>query len=137
MCLPSQQRYTAGFLGDGWIIYCAPGIYEEEGSIEVRARNVSIVGASIRSTFIHPTSATEYNTMFLVDSGFYLTNFTIAGLKADNDVGADSTVYSDLSADYVVVDKNSDHGLPSRQAFVVALRKGSVIRKSPPHMPYL
>ena len=120
-----------GFLGDGWIIYCAPGIYEEEGSIEVRARNVSVVGASIRSTFIHPTSATEYNTMFLVDSGFYLTNFTIAGLKATDDLGAVSTVYSDLSADYVVVDSNAVHGLPSKQAFVVALRKGSVIRKSP------
>ena len=122
---------TAGLLGDGWIIYCAPGIYEESATIEVRARNLSIVGASIRSTFIHPTSATEYNTMFVVDSGFYLNNFTIAGLKATNDVGAAQTVYSNISSDYKVVDPDAEHGLPSQQAFVVALRKNSVIRKSP------
>ena len=118
---------ASGFLGDGWIIYVAPGVYKEEASIPVRARNLSIVGASIRSTFIHPTKETETNSMFLADSGFYLSNFTIAGLKA-------SGVRGDGG-----VDPDPVYGLPSTQSWVVEFRKAGqppgapapVIRKSP------
>ena len=108
-----------GFLGDGWIIYCAPGVYQEESSIVVKARNLSIVGASMRSTFIHPTTATQLNTMFKVDSGFYLTQFTVAGLKA---AGARGTS---------TIDPDPTTGLPAQQAFVCEFRPGCIIRKSP------
>ena len=118
---------ASGFLGDGWIIYVAPGVYKEEASIAVRARNLSIVGASIRSTFIHPTPETETNSMFLADSGFYLSNFTIAGLKASGTRGDGG------------VDPDPVYGLPPTQAWVVEFRKAGqpagapapVIRKSP------
>jgi len=109
-----------GFLGDGWIIYCAPGVYEEQAPIEIRARNLSIVGASIRSTFIHPSTATETNSMFLVDSGFYLSNFTIAGLKASGTRGGSGSV-----------DPDPVYGLPQTQAWVAEFRQGAIIRKSP------
>lgn len=108
-----------GFLGDGWIIYCAPGVYQEESSIVVKARNLSIVGASMRSTFIHPTTATELNTMFKVDSGFYLTQFTVAGLKASGARGTST------------IDPDPTTGLPVNQAFVCEFRPGCIIRKSP------
>ena len=35
---------NGGYIGDGWIIYCAPGVYQEEAGIEVYARNLSIKG---------------------------------------------------------------------------------------------
>ena len=118
----------AGFLGDGWVIYCAPGVYMEEGPITIQARNLSIVGASIRSTFIHPTSATEEESLFLADSGFYLTNFTIAGLKASGARGGAGSV-----------DPDATYGLPGSQAWAVRFREAGqpagapapVIRKSP------
>ena len=109
-----------GFLGDGWIIECAPGVYEEQAPIEIRARNLSIVGASIRSTFIHPSKATETKSMFLVDSGFYLSNFTIAGLKASGIRGGSGSV-----------DPDPTYGLPQTQAWVAEFRQGAIIRKSP------
>ena len=108
-----------GFLGDGWIIICAPGVYQEQAPISVQARNLSIVGASIRSTFIHPTTATQYETLFLADSGFYLTQFTIAGIKASGTRG-NSTV-----------DPDPTTGLPETQGWVVGFRPGCIIRKSP------
>jgi len=109
-----------GFLGDGWIIYCAPGVFMEQAPIEVRARNLSIVGASIRSTFIHPSQATETNSMFLVDSGFYLSNFTIAGLKCSGTRGGAGSV-----------DPDPVYGLPQVQSWVAEFRQGAIIRKSP------
>ena len=129
--LPNGGQVTgaSGFLGDGWIIYVAPGVYEEIAPIPIRARNLSIVGASIRSTFIHPTKATELNSMFLCDSGFYLSNFTIAGLKASGTRGGAGSP-----------DPDPVYGLPSQQAWVVEFRKAGqpnpgdpapVIRKSP------
>lgn len=108
-----------GYIGDGWIIYCAPGVYQEEAGIEVYARNLSIKGASIRSTFIHPTSATETTSMFLVASGFYLGDFTIAGLKASGIRGSGG------------VDPDPVYGLPPVQAWVAEFRPGAFITKSP------
>ncbi len=108
-----------GYLGDGWIISCAAGVFQEIAPIEVKARNLSIVGRTLRSTFIHPTSATETETMFLVDSGFYLTNFTVAGIKASGTRGGS------------VYDPDPTTGLPEVQGWVAAFRPGCVIRKSP------
>ena len=113
--------------GDGAIIILMPGVYQEEASIVVTAKNLSIVGDSLRSTFIHPTKATELNSMFLVDSGFYLTGVTIAGLKADGVRGGGS------------LDPDATYGLPDKTAFVVEFRPAGtpagrgapVIRKSP------
>ena len=126
---PSSKEHTyvsggtvtgqEGFLGDGWIIYCAPGVFQEIAPISVQARNLSIVGASIRSTFIHPTTATQYETMFLVDSGFYLTQFTIAGIKAQGTRGNS------------LVDNDPTTGLPETQGWVAAFRPGCIVRKSP------
>jgi hypothetical protein len=57
--------------------------------------------------------------MFLADSGFYLNQFTIAGIKASGTRG-NSTV-----------DPDPTTGLPETQGWVVAFRPGCVIRKSP------
>ena len=110
---------NGGYIGDGWIIYCAPGVYQEEAGIEVYARNLSIKGASIRSTFIHPTSATETTSMFRVASGFYLGDFTIAGLKASGTRGSGG------------IDPDPAFGLPPVQAWVAEFRPGAYITKSP------
>ena len=113
--------------GDGAIIILMPGVYQEEASIAVTAKNLSIVGDSLRSTFIHPTKATELNSMFLVDSGFYLTGVTVAGLKASGTRGDGS------------LDPDATYGLPDNTAFVAEFRPSGtpagygapVIRKSP------
>lgn len=106
--------------GDGSLVYVNAGVYQEELPISIEKANVSIVGTTQRSCFIHPTVATQENNMFLVDSGTYISNFTFCGLKASGSRGG-----------YGLDTTDTAYGLPSSQSWAVAFRSGVSIKKSP------
>ena len=103
----------------GDIVLVAPGVYRETLPIDVTKNNVSIVGQSLRSCFIHPTPATEENIMFRVNSGTQIANFSFGGLKASGTRGGHA------------IDTDSTLGLPTNQGFVAAFYPNAVIYKSP------
>ena len=103
----------------GDVIIVSPGVYQETLPIDITVSNLSIVGQSIRSCFIHPTAATETETMFRCNSGTYITGFTFAGLKASGARGGHP------------VDSDSSYGLPTNQGWVAGFYPGCVVRKSP------
>ena len=115
-----EQANADTVYGDGSIIVCSAGVYQEELPITITAQNLSIVGQSIRSVFVHPTSATELETIFLCDSGTYINGFTFAGLKAEGARGGAGSI-----------DPDPTYGLPGQQGWVAAFRPNSFIRKSP------
>jgi hypothetical protein len=96
--------------GDGSIVVVAPGVYQEVAPIDIQRPNVSIVGTSLRSCIVHPTSATETNVLFRVNSGSYLQNLTFMGMKASGSLG--NTV---------------DPSLPVNQGWNVAFYPGATI----------
>jgi len=103
----------------GDIVYVVPGVYQETLPIDITVSNLSIVGQSIRSCFIHPTAATETETMFRCNSGTYITGFTFAGLKASGTRGGNP------------IDSDSTYGLPTNQGWVAGFYPGCVVKKSP------
>ena len=109
----------------GDVIIVAPGVYRETLPIDITKNNVSIIGQSLRSCFIHPTPATELNTMFRVNSGTQIANFTISGLKA-----GDITTTANARGTHLI-DNDSTYGLPRDQAFVAEFLTDAVIYKSP------
>ena len=121
-------------LGDAYTIRCAPGVYAEKLPIQIEAKNLSIIGSSLRNTYIHPDISgegvagqqegidiypSEVKTMFEMDSGSYLTGFTFAGLKSLGSRGNGG------------VDPDATYGLPPQQGWVASHRQGSFITKSP------
>ncbi len=115
---------NASSSGDGSLIKVAPGVYQETLPLRIKKNNVSIVGESMRSCFVHPTVATENNDMFEVDSGTYIANLTLLGLKVPT---------SDQSSRNNSLDNDSTYGLPSNQPFSVRFRTDTqpTILKSP------
>ena len=103
----------------GDIVLVAPGIYRETAPIDITVNNLSIIGQSLRSCFVHPTPATELNSLFRVNSGTQIQNFSFGGLKASGTRGGHAT------------DNDSTYGLPANQAFVCEFYPNSVIYKSP------
>ena len=103
----------------GDIVLVAPGVYREAAPIDVTVNNLSIVGQSLRSCFVHPTPATEESTLFRVNSGTQIANFSMAGMKASGTRGGHS------------VDSDSTYGLPENQGWAIAFYPNSVIYKSP------
>ena len=103
----------------GDIIKVAPGVYQEVLPIDVTVTNLSIVGEAQRSCFIHPTVATEQQTMFRCNSGTYIDGFTFAGLKASGTRGGH------------YVDTDATYGLPTNQGWVASFYPGCTITKSP------
>ena len=103
----------------GDIVLVAPGVYREAAPIDVTVNNLSIVGQSLRSCFIHPTPATEENILFRVNSGTQIANFSMAGMKASGTRGGHS------------VDSDSTYGLPENQGWAISFYPNSVIYKSP------
>jgi len=103
----------------GDIILVAPGVYRETAPIDVTKNNVSIIGQSLRSCFVHPTPATEENTLFRVNSGTQIANFSMAGMKASGTRGGHA------------VDNDSTYGLPANQGWAISFYPNSVIYKSP------
>jgi len=106
--------------GDGSVVVVAPGVYQEVAPIQIQRRDVSIVGTSLRSCIVHPTQATETNTLFEVNSGTYLSNLTFTGVKASGTRGESGSLYPD-----------STFGLPATQGWNVAFFAGATIVKSP------
>jgi len=103
----------------GDIVLVAPGVYREAAPIDVTVNNLSIVGQSLRSCFVHPTPATEENILFRVNSGTQIANFSMAGMKASGTRGGHA------------VDSDSTYGLPANQGWAIAFYPNSVIYKSP------
>ena len=106
--------------GDGSVVIVAPGVYEEVAPIDIQRRDVSVIGESIRSCIIHPTSATETNSLFRVNSGTYLANLTFTGVQA---TGARGGVGS--------IDPDATFGLPATQGWNVSFFPNATIVKSP------
>ena len=117
--------------GDGKIISVAAGVYAENMPLQVFAKNLSIIGDSLRNTYIHPAVPNdnsydpngtavdnEVGFMFECDSGSYLYGFTFAGIKARGPIG-----------DYPL--DPGPYGLPAEQGWAATFREGAVITKSP------
>ena len=104
---------------DGDIVFVNPGIYREVARIDVTVNNLSIVGQSIRSCFVHPTPATETESLFRVNSGTLISNFSFAGIKASGTRGGHP------------VDDDAVYGLPDNQGWLASFYPNAVIYKSP------
>ena len=104
---------------NGDIILVAPGVYRETAPIDITVNNLSIVGQSLRSCFVHPTPATEENSLFRVNSGTQIANFSFGGLKASGTRGGHA------------IDSDPTYGLPTNQAFVAEFYPNAIIYKSP------
>tara|TARA_B100000073_G_scaffold168068_1_gene139050 strand:+ start:547 stop:3384 length:2838 start_codon:yes stop_codon:yes gene_type:complete len=103
----------------GDIVLVTPGVYQEVAPIDITVNNLSIIGQSLRSCFVHPTQATELNSLFRVNSGTQIQNFSFGGLKASGTRGGHA------------IDNDSTYGLPTNQAFVAEFYPNSIIYKSP------
>jgi hypothetical protein len=106
--------------GDGSVVLVAPGIYKETAPIDIQKRDVAIIGASVRNVIVHPTAATETNSLFRVNSGTYLHNMTFTGMKASGTRGATGSLWED-----------STYGLPPTQGWNVSFYPNAMIYKSP------
>ena len=83
--------------GDGQIVVVSAGVYQEIAPIQIKRRNVSIIGQALRSCLVHPTVATQTNVLFELNSGSYLTQLTLTGVKAGN--SGTNTLDADLPSD--------------------------------------
>ena len=108
----------------GYLVQVSAGVYAETLPIDITVENLSIVGVAQRSCFVHPTTATQYGTMFRCNSGTYIDGFTFAGLKAAGTRGAQPI-------DGVNPDTDPVYGLPANQGWVAGFLPGCIIRKSP------
>jgi len=106
--------------GNGSTILLAPGIYKETAPLDIEKADVSIIGASVRNTIVHPTQATETNSLFRVNSGSYLANMTFTGVKASGTRGDTGSLWTD-----------SEYGLPPTQGWNVSFYPDAKIFKSP------
>src|SRR6056300_1174901 len=100
--------------GDGSVVIVAAGVYQEAAPIQIDKKNVSIIGQALRSCIVHPTVATETNTLFELNSGSYVANLTLTGIKAGTGTG-----------------NTLDATLPTIQGWNFAFRSGATITKSP------
>ena len=119
---------------DGDMIYVLPGVYRETLPIDFNEgnrhrRNVSVIGMSMRSVFVHPTPATENNDMWLCGSGTFLFNMTWAGCKVQGTPTRDAN--EDLTGITYGLDGDPTYGLPQYQNWYVKLRDGLKYTKSP------
>lgn len=105
--------------GEGSVVVVAPGIYQEVAPIDITQKDVSIIGEALRSCIVHPTVATQQDTLFRVNSGTYIANLTLTGMKASGTRG-NSTI-----------DGDATYGLPENQGWNFAFYPGAVIEKSP------
>ena len=110
----SGLQITVNGDGDGQIVVVSAGVYQEVAPIQIKRRNVSIIGQALRSCIVHPTPATETNTLFELNSGSYISSLTLTGMKA----GTTGT-----NADDAV--------LPADQGWNFAFYNDAFITKSP------
>jgi len=109
-----EQINADSVYGDGSVVVVAPGVYQEVAPIDITRANVSIVGTALRSCIVHPTSATETNSLFRVNTGTFIQNITFTGMKASGALG--NTV---------------DATLPVNQGWNVSFYPNAMIYKSP------
>jgi hypothetical protein len=109
--------------GDGMTVIVSAGDYEEAAPIQIKRRNVSIIGMALRSTIVHPSSSTQgdhadgNNALFELNSGSFIQNLTLTGTQAGT---------------YSAGDPNTlDPDLPKRQGWNFAFYDNCVITKSP------
>ena len=100
--------------GDGQIIVVASGVYQETAPLQIKRRNISIIGQALRSCIVHPTETTQTNTLFELNSGSYVSNLTITGVKAGTGTG-----------------NTLDAALPTTQGWNFAFYDDAYIIKSP------
>ena len=106
--------------GDGMTVIVAAGVYQETAPIQIKRRNVSIIGMALRSCIVHPTVATEKpssagnSALFELNSGSFVQNLTLTGMQA-SDSGT-NTIDSDL---------------PDKQGWNFAFYDDAYITKSP------
>jgi hypothetical protein len=100
--------------GDGSVVVVAAGVYQEAAPIQIQKKNVSIVGQALRSCIVHPTPATETNVLFELNSGSFIQNLTLTGMKAGTGTG-----------------NTLDPDLPTVQGWNFAFYNGATITKSP------
>ena len=112
-----KAAVTSADAGD--IVLVAPGVYREAAPIDITVNNLSIIGQSLRSCFVHPTPATEESVLFRVNSGTQIANFSMAGMKASGTRGGHA------------VDNDSTYGLPTNQGWAISFYPNSIIYKSP------
>lgn len=115
----------------GSIVVVLPGIYAENLPIDIEADNVAIIGESLRNCIVHPLvpadhdyavdgpHANELASMFRVNSGTYVANLTLMGMKADGAFGVST------------IDPHPTHGLPASQGWNFSFFPGAFIAKSP------
>jgi len=115
-----EQINNDATYGDGSIVVVAPGVYQEAAPIQIQKKNVSIIGTSLRSCIVHPTVATQgdhadgNHALFELNSGSYIQNLTLTGMKAGTGTG-----------------NSVDSALPVRQGWNFAFYSGATITKSP------
>jgi len=113
-----QLEVTGG--GDGMTVIVSAGVYREIAPIQIKRRNVSIVGMALRSTIVHPTPATQgdhadgNNALFELNSGSFIQNLTLTGMQASS--SGSNTL---------------DSVLPTRQGWNFALYNNCYLTKSP------
>jgi len=106
--------------GDGMTVIVAAGVYQEVAPIQIKRRNVSIIGMALRSTIVHPTVATQgdhadgNNALFELNSGSFIQNLTLTGMQASS--SGTNTL---------------DSVLPTRQGWNFALYNNCYLSKSP------
>ena len=116
---------------DGATVVVYPGVYSETFPINIERSNIAIVGQSQRNCIVRPDvsgvasysaatpSAPELSTMFRLNSGSYIANLTLMGMKASGAVGGNA------------IDTNATHGVATNQGWNFEFFPGAVIRKSP------
>ena len=113
-----ELEVTGG--GDGMTVIVAAGVYQEAAPIQIKRRNVSIVGMALRSTIVHPTVATQgdqsdgNNALFELNSGSFIQNLTLTGMQASS--SGTNTL---------------DSTLPVRQGWNFAFYNNCYLSKSP------
>ena len=113
-----ELEVTGG--GDGMTVIVAAGVYQEVAPIQIKRRNVSIIGMALRSTIVHPTVATEKpsnagnSALFELNSGSFIQNLTLTGMQAS--IFGINTI---------------DPALPDKQGWNFAFYNNSFITKSP------
>ena len=106
--------------GDGMTVIVAAGTYQEVAPIQIKRRNVSIIGMALRSCLVHPTVATQgdhadgNHALFELNSGSFVQNLTLTGMQASS--SGTNTLDSDL---------------PVRQGWNFAFYNNAFITKSP------
>ena len=106
--------------GDGMTVIVSAGTYQEVAPIQIKRRNVSIIGMALRSCLVHPTVATQgdhadgNHALFELNSGSFVQNLTLTGMQA----GSSGT-------------NTLDGDLPLRQGWNFAFYNNAFITKSP------